>query len=141
MIHTNHESPESPEKKERAEKLSITLPRKTIEQVDEMRGDVPRSKFVYRSLVDYLSKKKALLVAIPIWLMVMTAASAAATGGTNAHIQTVQCADMTHGCGPGCDFGYHWNTGLQTCTPILNPNSDIQQPNIQNVGWTSGTVQ
>jgi hypothetical protein len=50
-------------------------------------------------------------------------------------IHTVQCVDMTHGCGQGCDFGYHWNSGLQTCTPILNPNSSIQQPTIKQIEW------
>jgi hypothetical protein len=66
----NQENPDVPDRK--ASKLSITLPRQTIEQMDKARGDVPRSRFVYRSIMEYMSKKKALLVAIPIWFMVMT---------------------------------------------------------------------
>jgi hypothetical protein len=71
----NHAIPNR-EDKSKANKLGITLPKKTLQQMDEIRGDIPRSKFIYRSLVEYMSKKKTLL-AIPICLVLMTAAGAA----------------------------------------------------------------
>jgi metal-responsive CopG/Arc/MetJ family transcriptional regulator len=40
------------------ERLGITLPKETLEQLGKERGDVPRSKFLFRAVIEYMSKKK-----------------------------------------------------------------------------------
>lgn len=52
MISTNEMN-----KPTKLSRLGITLPEETVEKMDELRGDVPRSKFVHRSLEQYMSKK------------------------------------------------------------------------------------
>jgi metal-responsive CopG/Arc/MetJ family transcriptional regulator len=44
----------------RLNRLGITLPKDTLEKMDEARGDIPRSKFVYRCILDYMSKEKTI---------------------------------------------------------------------------------
>jgi metal-responsive CopG/Arc/MetJ family transcriptional regulator len=39
---------------EKTEKLGITLPIKLLQKIDEIRGDVPRSKFIRRAIESYL---------------------------------------------------------------------------------------
>jgi metal-responsive CopG/Arc/MetJ family transcriptional regulator len=39
---------------EKTEKLGITLPVKLLQKIDNIRGDVPRSKFIRRSVEAYL---------------------------------------------------------------------------------------
>jgi metal-responsive CopG/Arc/MetJ family transcriptional regulator len=73
------------EEKDKIDKIGITIPRKTLKEVDEVRGDIPRSRFVCRGIVEYLEKfrKKGLAIisiSISIVIMLMTAAAALATG-------------------------------------------------------------
>jgi metal-responsive CopG/Arc/MetJ family transcriptional regulator len=39
---------------DRTEKLGITLPVKLLQKIDNIRGDVPRSKFIRRATESYL---------------------------------------------------------------------------------------
>jgi metal-responsive CopG/Arc/MetJ family transcriptional regulator len=39
---------------EKTEKLGITLPVKLLQKIDNIRGDVPRSKFIRRAVESYL---------------------------------------------------------------------------------------
>jgi metal-responsive CopG/Arc/MetJ family transcriptional regulator len=39
---------------DKTEKLGITLPVKLLQKIDNIRGDVPRSKFIRRSVESYL---------------------------------------------------------------------------------------
>jgi metal-responsive CopG/Arc/MetJ family transcriptional regulator len=41
-------------KLDRTEKLGITLPVKLLQKIDNIRGDVPRSKFIRRATESYL---------------------------------------------------------------------------------------
>jgi metal-responsive CopG/Arc/MetJ family transcriptional regulator len=47
-------------KSERLERVGITLPKKTLEELDVRRGDVPRSKFLFRCILEYMSKEKTI---------------------------------------------------------------------------------
>jgi metal-responsive CopG/Arc/MetJ family transcriptional regulator len=37
-------------------KLGITLPKSTIQKIDQRRGDIPRSRFIRRAVESYLGK-------------------------------------------------------------------------------------
>jgi metal-responsive CopG/Arc/MetJ family transcriptional regulator len=39
---------------ERTEKLGITLPVKLLQKIDNIRGDIPRSKFIRRAIESYV---------------------------------------------------------------------------------------
>jgi metal-responsive CopG/Arc/MetJ family transcriptional regulator len=39
-------------------KLGITLPKSMIKKIDNMRGDIPRSRYIRRAVENYLSKNK-----------------------------------------------------------------------------------
>jgi metal-responsive CopG/Arc/MetJ family transcriptional regulator len=39
---------------ERTEKLGITLPVKFLQKIDNIRGDIPRSKFIRRAIESYV---------------------------------------------------------------------------------------
>jgi metal-responsive CopG/Arc/MetJ family transcriptional regulator len=41
-------------KVDRTEKLGITLPNSLLQKIDNIRGDVPRSKFIRRAIESYL---------------------------------------------------------------------------------------
>ena len=38
-------------------KLGITLPKSTIQRIDQRRGDIPRSRYIRRAVERYLSSK------------------------------------------------------------------------------------
>jgi metal-responsive CopG/Arc/MetJ family transcriptional regulator len=40
-------------------KLGITLPKSIIQKIDNMRGDIPRSRYIRRAIERYLSKNTA----------------------------------------------------------------------------------
>ena len=40
-------------------KLGITLPKSIIQKIDNMRGDIPRSRYIRRAIENYLSKNTA----------------------------------------------------------------------------------
>jgi metal-responsive CopG/Arc/MetJ family transcriptional regulator len=35
-------------------KLGITLPKSIVDQIDKVRGDIPRSRYILRALEDYV---------------------------------------------------------------------------------------
>jgi hypothetical protein len=111
-------------KRDKMERLGITLPGETLKEMDELRNDVPRSKFIFRSLIEYIEKKKAFLVTIPVWLLLLSATTVvgvASMGGSAMAQYGHQHME--------CDFGYWWSNSQQACIPIINnPNSSIQQP-------------
>jgi metal-responsive CopG/Arc/MetJ family transcriptional regulator len=39
-------------------KLGITLPKSTIQKIDQRRGDIPRSRYIRRAIEKYLSSSK-----------------------------------------------------------------------------------
>jgi metal-responsive CopG/Arc/MetJ family transcriptional regulator len=39
-------------------KLGITLPKSTIQKIDQKRGDIPRSRFIRRAVESYLGRSK-----------------------------------------------------------------------------------
>jgi len=39
-------------------KLGITLPKSTIQKIDQKRGDIPRSRFIGRAVESYLGRSK-----------------------------------------------------------------------------------
>jgi metal-responsive CopG/Arc/MetJ family transcriptional regulator len=39
---------------EKTEKLGITLPVKLLQKIDNIRGDIPRSKFIHRAIESYV---------------------------------------------------------------------------------------
>jgi metal-responsive CopG/Arc/MetJ family transcriptional regulator len=39
---------------DKTEKLGITLPVKLLQEIDDIRGDVPRSKFIRRAVESFL---------------------------------------------------------------------------------------
>ena len=45
-------------KNDRTEKLGITLPKSLLYNLDNKRGDVPRSTFIRRTVESYLKKPK-----------------------------------------------------------------------------------
>ena len=45
-------------KNDRTEKLGITLPRSLLYNLDNKRGDIPRSTFIRRAVERYLKKTK-----------------------------------------------------------------------------------
>jgi metal-responsive CopG/Arc/MetJ family transcriptional regulator len=42
---------------DRTEKLGITLPISLLQKIDNMRGDIPRSKYIRRAIERYLKVK------------------------------------------------------------------------------------
>jgi metal-responsive CopG/Arc/MetJ family transcriptional regulator len=38
-------------------KLGITLPKSTIQKIDQKRGDIPRSRYIRRAIEKYLGSK------------------------------------------------------------------------------------
>jgi metal-responsive CopG/Arc/MetJ family transcriptional regulator len=42
---------------DKTEKVGITLPNSLVKQVDKMRGDIPRSTFIRRSVEQYVRGK------------------------------------------------------------------------------------
>ena len=45
-------------KNDRTEKLGITLPKSLLYNLDNKRGDIPRSTFIRRAVESYLKTKK-----------------------------------------------------------------------------------
>ena len=45
-------------KSDRTEKLGITLPKSLLYNLDNKRGDIPRSAFIRRTVESYLKKTK-----------------------------------------------------------------------------------
>jgi metal-responsive CopG/Arc/MetJ family transcriptional regulator len=43
---------------DRTEKLGITLPISLLQEIDNKRGDIPRSKYIRRAIERYLKVKK-----------------------------------------------------------------------------------
>ena len=43
---------------DKTEKLGITLPVKLLQKIDNLRGDIPRSKYIRRAIESYLMKGK-----------------------------------------------------------------------------------
>jgi metal-responsive CopG/Arc/MetJ family transcriptional regulator len=43
--------------RDRTEKLGITLPVSLLQEIDENRGDIPRSKYIRRAVEGYLKAK------------------------------------------------------------------------------------
>jgi metal-responsive CopG/Arc/MetJ family transcriptional regulator len=41
-------------------KLGITLPKSTIQKIDQKRGDIPRSRYIRRAIENYLNSSKGL---------------------------------------------------------------------------------
>jgi metal-responsive CopG/Arc/MetJ family transcriptional regulator len=39
-------------------KLGITLPKSTIQKIDQKRGDIPRNRFIRRAVETYLGRSK-----------------------------------------------------------------------------------
>ena len=42
---------------DRTEKLGITLPISLLQEIDNKRGDIPRSKYIRRAIENYLKSK------------------------------------------------------------------------------------
>jgi metal-responsive CopG/Arc/MetJ family transcriptional regulator len=45
---------------DRTEKLGITLPISLLKQIENKRGDIPRSTFIRRAVESYLKKQKVM---------------------------------------------------------------------------------
>ncbi|HZA08235.1 MAG TPA: hypothetical protein VE619_11080 [Nitrososphaeraceae archaeon] len=49
-------------KVDKTDKLGITLPKSLLKKIDNARGDIPRSRYIRRTIESYLKGSKAKMV-------------------------------------------------------------------------------